>query len=78
MRTSALFCAKIIGFFEIYGVSTRTGGELRQCGHFADKGQGGSISRDFVRMFFIDGPLLENFAHAVNSMFAFIFISVGR
>jgi len=27
MRTSALFGAKNIGFFEIYGVSARTGGE---------------------------------------------------
>jgi len=42
MRTSALFGAKHIKFFEIYGVSARTRGrELRQCGHFADKGRGG-------------------------------------
>jgi len=39
MRTSALFGAKNIEFFEIYSVSARTRGEggLSQCGHFADK-----------------------------------------
>jgi len=58
MRASALFCAKNTGFFKIYGVSTRTRGEgLSQCGHFADKGRGGSIFGDFVRTYFMDGPL---------------------
>jgi len=36
MRTSELFSAKNLGFFEIYGVSAQTRG-LRQCGHFADE-----------------------------------------
>jgi len=39
MRTSALFGAKNVGFFEICGVSawTRGEGELSQCGHFTEK-----------------------------------------
>jgi len=42
---AVLFGAKIIKFFEIYGVSARTTvGEreesLSQCGHFSDKGGG--------------------------------------
>jgi len=37
MRTAALFGEKNFGFFEIYGVSTRTRG-LSQCGHFAKNG----------------------------------------
>jgi len=48
MRMSVLFGAKIIGFFEIYGVSARTR-RLSQCGNFADKGGGWSIFRGFVR-----------------------------
>jgi len=44
MWTSALFGAKNIGFFEIYGVSARTReGGGGQCGHFSDKGEGGHI-----------------------------------
>jgi len=40
MRTSALFDAKIIGFFEIYGLSLQTRGRrLSQCRNFADKGE---------------------------------------
>jgi len=56
MGTSALFGAKN-GFFEIYGVSARirVGGGLSQCGHFADKVEGGSSFRDFVRTSFMDG-----------------------
>jgi len=42
MRTSTLFGAKIIVFFEIYGRSAWTR-ELRQCGLFADKGGGGQF-----------------------------------
>jgi len=42
MRMSAVSGAKNYRFFEIYGVSTRTGWErtLSQCGRFADKGGG--------------------------------------
>jgi len=40
MRTSAIFWGKRLGFFKIYGVSAWTSG-LSQCGHFADKGEGG-------------------------------------
>jgi len=42
MRTSALFSAKSIRFFEIYGVSARAR-RLSQCGHFADKEGGGQF-----------------------------------
>jgi len=38
------FLCKTIGFFEIYGMPRRTRG-LRQCGHFADKGEGVNFSR---------------------------------
>jgi len=56
MWTSALFGTKNFGFFEIYGVSPRTGrgGGLSQFGHFADKRGGESIFRDFVRTSFMD------------------------
>jgi len=41
MQTSALFGAKSIGFFKIYGVSVQTKeGGLSQCKHFANKGEG--------------------------------------
>jgi len=46
VRTSALFGAKNLVFFEIYGVSARTRG-LIQCA----QGREGSIFRDFVRTF---------------------------
>jgi len=50
MRKSGHFGAKTFEFFEIYGVSARTRGEggcpVRT---FADKGEEGSIFRDFVR-----------------------------
>jgi len=48
MRTSTLFNAKHIRFFEIYGVSTRSRG-ISLCEHFAGVGGGKSIFRDFVR-----------------------------
>jgi len=55
IQTSALLSEKNFGFFEIYGVSTRTGGkDLSQCGHFVDKGRG-SIFRDFMWTSFLDG-----------------------
>jgi len=55
MRTSALFGAKILAFFNIYGASAQTGGGgLSQCGHYVDKR---SILRDFVRTSFMDSPL---------------------
>jgi len=60
MRTSAPFGAKNFEFFEIYGVSARTRGRgLSQCGHFSDKGEGGSIFRNFVRTSFMDDPLRQ-------------------
>jgi len=60
MRTSALFATKNFKFFKIYGVSAQTMGRgLRQCVHFADKGEG-SIFRDFVRTSFMDGPKVIN------------------
>jgi len=52
---SAFFGVKNFGSFEIYGVSERTRG-LSQCGHFANKGRGESIFRDFVRTSFMYGP----------------------
>jgi len=61
----ALFGAKIIGFFEIYGVSAtdKGGGGLSQCGYFADKGGGGVNFLRFLRTSFMDGPncLLKRF-----------------
>jgi len=54
MRTYAL---KI----RIFHTWTRVGGgEVSQCGHFADKEEG-SIFRDFVRTSFMDGTLREKF-----------------
>jgi len=56
MRTSALFGSKNFEFFDIYGVSARTGGGgLSQCGYFSDKVEG-SMFRDFVRTSFMDDP----------------------
>jgi len=56
MRTSALFCANF-GFFEIYGVSSRTGGGgLNQCEHFVDKGV--TFSRFCVDVFY-GRPLIK-------------------
>jgi len=47
MRTSVLLVQKFFGFFEIYGVPSRTRmeGKLSQCGHFSDKGSGVNFSR---------------------------------
>jgi len=42
----ALFGSKNFGFLEIYDVSAQT--RLSLCGHFADKGDGGSIFRNFM------------------------------
>jgi len=57
MRTFALFDAKKLRIFEIYGVSTRykdeRGGESVRT--FSNKREG-SIFRDFVRMSLMDGP----------------------
>jgi len=53
MRTSALFDAKNIGFFEIYRVSARTRGEGFEPVRTRGKGW---IFRDFVRTYFMDGP----------------------
>jgi len=51
---------KNFGFFEIYGISARQGGEreredLSRYGYFADK-ERGVIFRDFARMSFMYGP----------------------
>jgi len=48
MRTSALFRAKNMGFFEIYGKSART------------RGRGGQFFAIFVRTSFMDGHLKVN------------------
>jgi len=53
---SATFGVKYAGFFEIYGVSARTGG-LSQRGHFADKGEGGQFFAILCGRLFLDGPL---------------------
>jgi len=59
MRTSALFGAKIFGFFEIYGVSAvRTNKGIGPVRIFCEQCGSGSIFRDFVRTSFMDGPLL--------------------
>jgi len=56
MWTSALlFGAKIIGFFEIYGVPTRTR-RVEPVRTFCGQGGKGSILRDFVRTSFMEGP----------------------
>jgi len=57
MRTSALFVAKNLGFFELYGMSAGSR-RLSQCGHFADKGEG-LIFRDFVQTFLWTAPNYE-------------------
>jgi len=38
MWTSALFGAKNVGFFEIYGVTARTGGEVEPVRTFCEQG----------------------------------------
>jgi len=54
------FSEKNFGCFEIYGVSARTRGEgVEPVRTFF--GQGELIFRDFVRMSFMDGPLVVNF-----------------
>jgi len=59
MRTSALFGAKNLGFFEIYGVSARTGG-VKPSGHFADKEEGESIFRFFCERLLWTAPNYGN------------------
>jgi len=56
MRTSALFGAKSIGFFKIYGVSARKKGVgVEPVRTFF--GQGGGVNfRNFVRASFMGGP----------------------
>jgi len=55
MRISVLCSAKILGFFKLYGMSAWTGG-LKQCEHFADKGEG-LIFCYLVQTSFLDGHL---------------------
>jgi len=58
MRTSALFDAKSIGFFEIivYRICTdKEEGWFRQFGHFVNREEG-SIFRDFMLTSFMYGP----------------------
>jgi len=58
MRTSALFGAGNFGFFNIYGVFTRTKGKgVKPVRTFFEQGRKGSIFRDFVQTSFMDGPL---------------------
>jgi len=52
MRTSALFGAKTFFFFEIYGVSARTRGEISQCEHFSDNVEGVEFSRFCADVFY--------------------------
>jgi len=58
MRMSALFGAKKLRIFQIYGVFARTKGKgvepVRK--FFGQWGKGGSIFRGIVRTSFIDGP----------------------
>jgi len=56
--TSALFGAKIIGFFEIYGVSSQTRG-VEPVRTFYGQWGGGQFFYDFVRTSFMDDPLSE-------------------
>jgi len=66
MRTSALFGAKNIGFFKIYGVSARTrGGGFNQCGHFADKG-GGQFFEIFADVFYGRPLIIIIFSNKIN------------
>jgi len=66
MRTSAIFGAKIIGFFEIYGVSTRTRREgVESVRTFCGQGGGGSIFRDFVWTSFMGGLLMVRHANTL-------------
>jgi len=60
MWTSSLFGAKNFRFFEIYGVSARSRGEvgLSQCGQ---EGRG-SVFRDFVRTSFMDDFVRTSFS----------------
>jgi len=60
MWTSALFDAKNIGFFEIYGLSARTRG-LSQYGHFSDKWEGVSIFSRFCADVLYGRPLIRIF-----------------
>jgi len=54
IRTSDLFSAKRLDFSK-FMVCTHGQGELIQCGHFADKGEG-SIFYDFVLTSFYGRP----------------------
>jgi len=55
MRTSALLGAKTSDFLKFMVCPLGLGGErLSQCGYFEDKGERGSIFRDFVRTSFMD------------------------
>jgi len=54
MRTSTLFRAKNLDFFfKIYGMSART---RRGIETVRTRGEEGSIFRDFVQTYFMDGP----------------------
>jgi len=59
MRTYALFGAKNVGFFAIYGVSARTirGGGVEPVRTFSDKGGGVNFSRFCVDVFY-ERPLI--------------------
>jgi len=59
LRTYAIFGAKRLGFFEIYGVFTRTR-EVSLCGHFEDKEEMGNFSRLCADVFDGQPPIFYN------------------
>jgi len=68
MRTFALYSAKNIGFFKIYGASARTRGVEPVRTLFGQRGEGGSIFRDFVRTAFMNAHnlLCSKFTHELT------------
>jgi len=60
MRTSAFFGEKSFGFFEIFGVSHGQGGRsVELVRTIFGQAERGSIFHDFVRMSFMDDPLMK-------------------
>jgi len=57
VRTSTLFGAKKLEFFEIYSVSERTRG---QCKHFDDKGEGDQFFAILCERLFWTAPYVNN------------------
>jgi len=72
MWMSALFSAKTSDFSK-FMVCPHRKGELKQCGHFSDKGEGGlSIFHKFVRPSFMDSPNFYDFF--ITNCFTSIYI----